>query len=174
MAVLFTGEDRHPALLAMRADFPETPHQTSMPAALPRYPCVDDRPWPEAAPSWTPYAYVERIRWWLNAAANGELTGDEQHLDPLFFPTGLDLIVPGRLLEQHDKSSSYALTRPDDVSDADVRCLHLVDVTGIGEPDLKRFKALLVALPPQETAAMRTLPINMAELLTVLDNSPQS
>ena len=166
LAVLFTAEDRHPALLAARADFPETPHQNMMPEDLPRYPCVDDRPWDDAAPGWSPYAYVERVKWWLNAAAMGELTGTGQVVDPFFVAPGPDLLVPARILADARTDLAFALVPPAGSDDRNVRCLHLVESGDmpIGQSGLK---AIMLTAPVSMAKSVTMPPGNVEALLRV-------
>lgn len=166
LAVMFTAEDRHPALLTARTDFPETPHQNMMPEGLPRYPCVDDRPWDDAAPGWSPYAYVERVKWWLNAAAMGELTGTGQVVDPFFVAPGPDLLVPARVLADTRNDLTFALVPPAGGDDRDVRCLHLVESSDmtIGQGG---FKAIMLTAPVSMAKSVTMPPGNLAALLRV-------
>ena len=167
LAVVFTGEDRHPVLLAMRADFPETPHQNIMPEGLPRYPCVDDRPWDDAAPDWSPYAYLERVKWWLNAAAMGGLTGTGQVVDPVFVAPGPELLVSFGTLAGLEQERTFVLAAPEGVRDEDVRCLHLVDSTGHAVPGHRGFRALLLTTHASMARAISMPPRNLAGLLRV-------
>jgi len=166
LAILFTAEDRHPALLAARADFPETPHQNMMPEGLPRYPCVDDRPWDDAAPGWSPYAYLERVKWWLNAAAMGELTGTGQIVDPFFVAPGPDLLVPARVLADARSDLAFALIPPAASGNGNVRCLHLVESGDmlIGQGG---FKAIMLTAPVSMAKSVTTPPGNVEALLRV-------
>ncbi len=166
LAVLFTAEDRHPALLAARADFPETPHQNMMPEGLPRYPCVDDRPWDDAAPGWSPYAYLERVRWWLNAAAMGELTGTGQVVDPFFVVPGPDLLVPARILADPGSDLAFALVPPAGSGDQEIRCLHLIE-SGDMPVGQGGFKAIILTAPVSMAKSVTTPPGNVEALLRV-------
>ncbi len=167
LAVVFTGEDRHPALLAMRADFPETPHQNIMPEGLPRYPCVDDRPWDDAAPGWSPHAYLERVKWWLNAAAMGGLTGTGQVVDPVFVASGPELLVPLGTLAELGEERTFVLAAPEGVRNEDIQCLHLVDSTGHAVPGHHGFRALLLTAQASMACAISMPPRNLAGLLCV-------
>ena len=167
LAVVFTGEVEHPALLAMRPDFPDTPHQNIMPEGLPRYPCVDDRPWNDAAPGWSPYAYLERVKWWLNAAAMGELTGTGQVVDPFFVALGPDLHVPARILAEPVNDSTFVLAAPEGLHEKDIRCLHLIESDGASTPAHHRFRALLLTAPISMARAISMPPSNLEELLRV-------
>jgi integrative and conjugative element protein (TIGR02256 family) len=166
LAVLFTAEDRHPALLAARADFPETPHQNMMLEGLPKYPCVDDRPWDDAAPGWSPYAYLERVKWWLNAAAMGELSGTGQVVDPFFVAPGPDLLVPARVLADVKGELAFALVPPAGSGDRDVRCLHLVE-SGDMPIGQGGFKAIMLTAPVSMAKSVTTPPGNVEALLRV-------
>ncbi len=166
-AVVFTGEDRQPVLLALRPDFPDTPHQNRMPEGLPRYPCVDERLWEEAALGWTPCAYLERLRWWLGAAAMGELSGLGQVLDPLFVPSGLDLLVPSPTLADWDDGRDVVFATPDGIPEGELVCLHLMDATGLAVPEGKRYKVLLVRLPASEAGSVNLPPVTLAQLCRV-------
>jgi len=166
LAILFTAGDRHPALLATRADFPETPHQNMMPEGLPRYPCVDDRPWDDAAPGWSPHAYLERVKWWLNAAAMGELTGTGQVVDPFFVAPGPDLLVPARILATARSDLAFALVPAAGSGDEEVRCLHLVE-SGDLPAGQGGFKAILVTAPVSMAKSVTTPPGNVEALLRV-------
>ncbi len=47
VGILFPQEGAAPIVLALRIDFPDTPHQNWVPARIPLCLCVDDRPWVE-------------------------------------------------------------------------------------------------------------------------------
>ena len=165
LAAVFTGDSRSPALLSMRFNFPETPHQNIMPEGMPRYPCVDDRPWDDAAPGWTPCAYLDRVRWWLNAAAMGELTGTGQVVDPLLIATGPDLLVPVELLTHPPDNLSFVLAPTEGVIDDKVRCLHMVRTDGRPVPGLYGFRGLHVAAPVAAARSISMPPENLNQLL---------
>lgn len=92
--LLRTAGDAPPAVLSLRADFPDSNHQTWVPEGFPLALCTDDRPWSEAALSWTPVDMIRRIQLWLAKAARGELHETARPLEPLFFPAPQALIIP--------------------------------------------------------------------------------
>ena len=94
IAVLFPFDGSQPSVLALRTDFPDTPHQNWSPPGEPCALCIDDRPWPEARLSITGYDIARRIQLWLSRAARGELHDPAQPPDPLFFTSQLQLVVP--------------------------------------------------------------------------------
>jgi hypothetical protein len=94
LAVIFGGPDEQPRVLALREDFPDTPHQNWTPEGAPCSLCIDDRPWAEARLTSTAFDFVRRIQLWLAKAARGELHDPAQPLDPLFFHSWLSLVIP--------------------------------------------------------------------------------
>ncbi len=98
VALVFGARGEQPAVLALRADFPETMHQNWTPDDTPRALCVDDRPWAEAQLTFTPADYIRRIQLWLAKAARGELHDTAQPLEPLFFRNPATVILPAAAL----------------------------------------------------------------------------
>jgi hypothetical protein len=89
-----------PSALAIRDDFPDTPHQNWVPEGYPCSLCVDDRPWAEARLTWSPPGFVRQIQEWLAKASRGELHETGRPVEPLFFGAPYSLIVPRQILEQ--------------------------------------------------------------------------
>src|SRR5262249_50837289 len=73
VAVVFEAQGGQPRVLALRDDFPGTPHQNWTPQDAPCSLCVDDRPWSEARLTYRPVDFIRRIQLWLAKAARGEL-----------------------------------------------------------------------------------------------------
>ncbi len=93
IAVRFLN-DLAPLAYALRPDFPSDAVHLNVgfeeePSSL----CLDDRPWIEVRQRWTPFSYIERIRWWLSATARGDLHGEGQGPEPIF-ATGQSVILP--------------------------------------------------------------------------------
>jgi hypothetical protein len=98
IAVLFPFDGGQPSVLALRNDFPDTPHQNWSPIGMPCALCIDDRPWIEAQLSTTASDIARRIQFWLAKAACGNLHDTAQPLDPLFFVSSLGLVLPATVL----------------------------------------------------------------------------
>lgn len=148
VAVVFRGADEMPTVLAARGDFPETPHQNASPAGMPKAPCIDDRPWDEARSSWTPFSCVERVRWWLGAAASGALTGTDQAVEPLFTHLRQELVVPRSALEAGAPASTLAAYLPP-IEHPRV----LLARAGEADPRLRQAKIRLVTVRLEPHAA---------------------
>lgn len=93
IAVLFPAEDS-PRVLALRDNFPDTPHQHWLPPEFPASLCIDDRPWVEAKSTFTSVELLDRILSWFRKAGRGELHDLAQALDPLFTGHAIELILP--------------------------------------------------------------------------------
>lgn len=98
VAVLFPFKDGQPSVLALRDDFPDTPHQNWSPHGMPCALCIDDRPWAEARLSTTARDIAWRIQLWLAKAARGDLHDAAQPLDPLYFVSLLGLVLSATAL----------------------------------------------------------------------------
>lgn len=94
VAVIFATLDARPAVLALREDFPGTPHQNAMPADAPKSLCIDNRPWAEAKLTHTPRELGRQIQLWLSKAANGELHDASLPPEPFYFPDLHTIILP--------------------------------------------------------------------------------
>lgn len=95
IAILF-GDGKHgPCVLALREDFPDTPHQARLPKGMPFCICIDDRPWAEAKSAYSPAELGHRILQWFRKAARGELHDAAQPLEPFFSVNSpYELIMP--------------------------------------------------------------------------------
>lgn len=84
-----------PCVLALREDFPDTPHQARLPKGMPFCICIDDRPWAEAKSAYGPVELGYRILQWFKKAARGELHDVAQPLEPFFaLHSPYELIMP--------------------------------------------------------------------------------
>ena len=114
VAVVFEAHGGQPRVLALRDDFPDTPHQNWTPQGAPCSLCIDDRPWPEARLTYRPADFVRRIQLWLAKAARGELHDTAQPPDPLFFVSQLAIVLPrSALLQTTAPAELIGFIRPD-------------------------------------------------------------
>ena len=98
IAALFPFDGGQPSVLALREDFPDTPHQNWSPPDRPCALCIDDRPWTEARLTTTGNDILQRVQIWLSRATRGELHDTAQPPDPLFFFTSQILVIPAAVL----------------------------------------------------------------------------
>lgn len=98
IAIFFPFDGGQPSVLALREDFPDTPHQNWTPPDLPSALCIDDRPWAEARLTTTAPDILRRIQLWLAKAARGDLHDLAQPPDPLFYASDTGLVIPAPVL----------------------------------------------------------------------------
>ncbi|MGE4482928.1 ThiF family adenylyltransferase [Acidocella sp.] len=163
VAAIFTERHCHPVLFALRGNFPHIAHCNPVGAQLPVAPCIDDRPWADAALTWTPYSYIARVRWWFAMAAEGGLTGAGQVVDPVFLPLGPDLLIARKLLMSLNSAKSYALVFLK--NDVAPKALRLVEADDPTAHSSHPFRVFFVALPPRSPGALQDVPRTLSEFL---------
>lgn len=162
VAVVFEAQGTQPGVLALRDDFPDTPHQNWTPPDAPCSLCVDDRPWPEARLTYRPVDFIRRIQLWLAKAARGELHDTAQPPDPLFFVSRVGIIVPrAALLAAADPVELIGFVRPDN------RALIITRTAAEAEPrrrGLPGFVVIGFRAEPQTMTRLRHAPVTFATL----------
>jgi len=161
VAVIFSAAGGKPSALALRDDFPDTPHQNAIPPGMPASLCIDDRPWSEAKLTYTPMDLARRIQLWLAKAARGELHDRSLPPEPLFFPTALSLILPpGAIAAAGNQLSLVGYMRPEN------KALVILETAGDAARAQRRptFTVLQFQAKPQQLARMRHAPQTLGEL----------
>lgn len=150
IALHFVAQDRAPAILALRDDFPDVPHTNPGHRSDPVSLCSDDRPWQEAKLNWTPSDFLVRIQMWLAKTARGDLHGDQRAPEPLFVAPGPVVIVDRNVIDAAQAGpTELAVHRPDGEVNREVLVATLPSVAFPGQ----RFGIALIAL----TAARRDM-----------------
>jgi hypothetical protein len=85
---------RLPEVFALRRAFPLLIHTNHVDADHPVHLCLYFDSARAVLRTWTAAGFVNRIRWWLEQAARGELHPADQPLEHLFFDSPHDLILP--------------------------------------------------------------------------------
>ncbi|RQH12692.1 ThiF family adenylyltransferase [Bradyrhizobium sp. RP6] len=168
VGVLFPGEGVAPIVLALRSDFPDTPHQNWVPAEIPACICIDDRPWVEARQTYTSGQLLFRIVSWFKRAGMGELHDVGRAPDPFFTGQCFELIVPRAVL------TPTAAEQPDLVGFINSMRGRPVVIAQVYSPE--RHKAVQsggivvssYSLPAQHMRRLRHVPANLAELCAEL------
>lgn len=95
VAIGFNSADKeHPAILALRRDFPVVPHLNLIIKGLPRSLCLYQTAYSDIKPSWTAAALLKQLYWWLSQTARGELHDLDQPLEQAFFASPENLVLP--------------------------------------------------------------------------------
>jgi len=164
IAVVFGTGNARPAILAVREDFPDTPHQNWSPIGHPCSLCIDDRPWSEAKLTATPADLLRRIQLWLSKAARGELHDPAQPPDPLFFVSTLGLILPPSAVAPNSEPVELVgYIRPDNEQFVIAQPISDAPVGHVG------FVILNFELPPQAMTRLRHAPTTLGQLAAELE-----
>ncbi len=158
--------------LALRANFPLTPHLNLRHEEHPRSLCLSEEPRVEQALHWTALAFVEKIREWLALTARGELHGDDQPLEPLLAGAAYTLVVPSTFTVDPGEVS----TRPLFIVGAlggNGRVLIAEDTTSkeARASSEQRFVAAVFWGTPQTHGIIRRSPRTLADMLALLVNA---
>lgn len=163
VAVLFPFDGRQFSVLALRDDFPDTPHQNWSPLGTPYALCIDDRPWAEARLSATPHDIARRIQLWLAKAARGDLHDAAQPPDPLFFRSSLGLVLPRAALQDSRQPVELAgFVRTDNQNLILCQAMQSSD-------NAPTFTVLAFRALPQAMGRLRHAPISLAALVVDLE-----
>ena len=163
IAVFFPFDGGQPSVLALREDFPDTPHQNWSPPDMPCALCIDDRPWTEARLTTTANDILWRVQVWLSRAARGELHDTAQPPDPLFFTSRLNLVVPAAVMSSIKEPVELAgFVREDNPNLILTQRAHLAGVPSA-------FTVLAFQAEPQGMTRLRRAPRTLAALASELE-----
>lgn len=90
----FRNGDKMPEVRALRRNFPLTSHQNHVPHGEPVSLCFYFGPWSMVERSWTPQKHLAQVLWWLAETANGSLHRPDQPVEPIYFRSPYELVLP--------------------------------------------------------------------------------
>ena len=155
--------DIPPTVLALRSDFPDTPHQNWTPEGSPAALCIDDRPWSEARLTFTPTDLIRRIQLWLSKAARGELHDAARPLDPIFFRAGRSIVIPRGALNSGSTAPPELVGF---VHAGDQRIITAKPLEQLGGvvPEVGRLVVVMLRAQEQPMMRMRHAPLSIGAL----------
>lgn len=107
-----------PEVFALRKEFPITPHQM---APLPDGPvslCLYAEPWVTVERSWTAQKHLERCCMWLADTAAGDLHRADQPVEPFFFRSPWEVVLPPTVRQEGLKTGEVLyVTRTEPLGD---------------------------------------------------------
>lgn len=163
VAVITDTSRAMPSVYPLRQDFPQRlPHMNLNYRGKRRSLCLFDANAENVVHLYNPAMLVERVRWWLQKSAYGELHGEDQPLDPALAPSFWSLVLPPDFDATVD--GSYA---------AMARTKHLISPilllpwdADLGA-DVPQYACSHVVTGPTGHGAMIDLPENLAELVEI-------
>jgi len=92
--IFSTEETKMPEVRALRKDFPVTLHQNLVRKDEPASLCLYSEPWEVVQHYWTPQSHLNRLLWWLSETAKGTLHREDQPVEPFYFRSPFEIILP--------------------------------------------------------------------------------
>lgn len=163
VAILTGPTHTIPSVYPLRADFPQNiPHMNLNYRGRRRSLCLFDAHAEDIAHLFSPAMLVERVRWWMQKSAYGELHGDDQPLDPALAPSFWSLVLPPDFDGTSDGTYA-ALPRTKHL----IAPIMLVPWDTIPSTDMAQYACSYVVTEPADHGAMIDLPSNVAELFEI-------
>jgi integrative and conjugative element protein (TIGR02256 family) len=167
LAVIFRKtEELNPEVLALRKDFPYVPHLNPRDEEIPRSLCLYEESFDELKLTWTPSAFVERVRWWLSETAKGTLHGDDQPLEPILLGNFPPLVLPSNFIDRMTSGEGIQTLSIEHRQGGSQPVY--VAVAGNRAPT---FVAFCFTCPPHVHGVIRTHPRNLARLNEILEST---
>lgn len=111
LALVFAA-DGLPEVRALRNGFPILPHMNHVLPGEPVSLCLYSETWHSLQRTWTPQKHLQRILWWLTEAARGTLHRDDQALEPLYFESPFEIVLPPDFEDKLDNPDLVLLPIP--------------------------------------------------------------
>lgn len=152
-----------PTVYPLRPDFPQRlPHMNLNYRGRRRSLCLFDARAEDIDHLYNPAMLVERVRWWMQKSAFGELHGTDQPLDPALAPSFWNLVLPPDF--DGTVGSSYAaLPRSQHL----LAPIMLVPWDSDLAANAPQYACSHVVTEPTNHGAMIDLPANVAELIEI-------
>lgn len=84
---------------ALRKDFPTMAHMYYSPPNTPKSLCLYNVSWSTVEHHWTPEMFIQRLFWWLRESSDLKLHRDDQPLEPLFYQSSYEVILPANYMD---------------------------------------------------------------------------
>lgn len=149
LALFVTPNEREtPDVVALRKDFPVLMHQNQGHHEAAAVLCLYFGPKAAVLRTWTPESFLNRIQWWLEASARGELHPADQPVEQLFFASKYELVLPWNT-DDLAKSSKHraVIYRCTERPDNGVTCF-LGFVPKDAKPEEEAVSLIELSLPP--------------------------
>ncbi len=167
LALAFYHDDTiEPETRALRKDFPTGMHQYAVNEGEAISICLYYEPWSSTRRHWTAETHLRKILWWLERAASGNLHQEDQPLEPLFYSSGMKLVLPPDFytrLEQDDHPELLLFG-----NESCVMAVWKSDAVGLSLPNRQGLRAMILSLPPIQHANIERLPSSLGDLHHVL------
>ncbi|MEW8027571.1 MAG: Mov34/MPN/PAD-1 family protein, partial [Candidatus Thiodiazotropha sp.] len=156
---------------ALRKSFPILIHQNDTPPGTPASLCLYFESPTAVLRTWTPQAFLQRIRWWFEASAKEILHPSDQPVEQLFFVSKYELILPSNYQQLIDEGAiafdvEGSVGRPD----GGVTCF-IQPVEPEKQKDEYYIALLDIRLPPVVHGTIFRTPSTLGELQLILQEN---
>lgn len=104
-AITVDQQSRIPVVFrALRKDFPAMAHMYYADPGEPKALCLYNVSWSTVERQWTPERFIQRMFWWLKESSELKLHREDQPLEPLFFHSNYELILPANINDVFEKN----------------------------------------------------------------------
>lgn len=169
VALLVSINEREPpAVWALRQDFPALVHQNRVVPTAPAHLCLYFEPGRAVMRSWTPQRFLQRIRWWLEKSARGELHPADQPVEGLFFASSHQLVLPSNYDTLRDQGMACQIAKGAERADGSATYF----LTAANSPGAHAKTGVLVALstPPVVNGVVEYDPASLGSLSDLLES----
>lgn len=165
LALVFPA-DRMPEVRALRKNFPIVPHTNDVPAGEPVSLCLYSEPWSALERTWTPEKHLQRILWWLEKTADGTLHAGDQPVEPIFFESPFEVVLPPDYEEKTAGGSYGLIFERVDLSPGKFKTLRgmILPKEKAGTGKAVNTKVLMMRLPPIVHGQIESLPHTLGQL----------
>lgn len=153
-------------VLALRKDFPTTPHQNHVLPGEPASLCMYFEPWSAVERTWTAEKHLQRVLWWLRETARGTLHRSDQPIERLYFVSPYQIVLPADFNERVTKQGEVlqlacAGSRPSGTVLRGIFDTNSAPEAGAKDPG---FDCLVVQVPPALVTRVERYPTTLGSL----------
>lgn len=168
LALLVSPNDGElPTVLALRQDFPALAHQNRVLPSTPASLCLYFEAARTVLRTWTAPRFLQRIRWWLEKSARGELHPADQPVEGLFFASSHQLVLPSNFDALRDQGQACQIAKGMDRADGGATYFLTVAGAPVG-PQTKTGVLLALSTPPVANGAVEYDPASLGGLADLL------
>ena len=155
-------------VLALRQDFPILMHQNQGAPGEPASLCLYFESTPAVMRTWTPAAFLRRIRWWLEKSSRGDLHPADQPVEHLFFASKYELVLPWNLAElRNDPACRFVVRLRQERPDQGFTCFLEPMYNGTTQGESVTHVELM--LPPVVHGLVESDPGTLGQLADLLE-----
>ena len=124
-------------------------------------------PWSEVRRTWTPQKHLARIQWWLAETANETLHREDQPLEPVYFHSRFELVLPEDFESQADRVDPALVVEPRGSAAGDDVAILVGRVTPVTEAAKVSdvfVQCITLALPPVVHGRIERIPDCLGDL----------